>query len=79
MMEDGKTERIVLAHAEEIEQAKKMYPKVSEDIENFKKDIKKIMKELYFDIHSIDKENDQELVRVLVINAIHRMTDEIFL
>ncbi|NUM33461.1 MAG: hypothetical protein HUU50_02865 [Candidatus Brocadiae bacterium] len=78
-MDDGKTERIVLAHAEEIELARKLYPKVSEDLEIFKKNIKKIIKELYFDIQSIDKENDQELVRVLVINAIHKMTDEIFL
>lgn len=78
-MEDGKTARIVLAHAEEIAEVRKLYPRVSDEIETFKKEIRRIIKELLLEIQDIDKQNDRELVTVLTINGIHKMTDEIFL
>lgn len=76
---EGKTERIVLAHREEIEEIKRRNPAISEAIELFKKDIRKIMNELNMDLKNIDKDYDRELVCVLIVNQIHKMTDEIFL
>ncbi len=78
-MVEGKTEKIVLAHAEEIIEIRKKYPAISEQIEAFKKDMRCFSKEMFHEIKNIDSENDQELVRVLIINDIHKLTDEIFL
>ena len=79
MIEEGKTERIVLAHAEEIYRIKKKYPKVSKEIDQFCKNVQQSLKELDHEIQDIDQREDRDLVTVLVINGIHRMTDEIFL
>jgi hypothetical protein len=42
-------------------------------------EIRKIVKQIHSEIQDIMEENNQELLSVLVINGIHRMTDEIFL
>lgn len=78
-MEEGKTNRLVLAHAKDIQEAREKHPEVSQEIELFKTDIKGIIKELSSEIKNIDAENDRELVSVLIVNGIHRMTDEVFL
>ncbi|HNZ67094.1 MAG: hypothetical protein KBC30_04220 [Planctomycetes bacterium] len=78
-MEEGKTEKIVLAHNEEIIEAREKYPQVAEKLDEFKVEIRKIVKQIHSEIQDIMEENNQELLSVLVINGIHRMTDEIFL
>lgn len=78
-MEEGKTAKIVLAHSEEIREACQKYPAVAEQLEIFKKDIRCLFNEMNQDIRNIDGENDQTLVMMVIINNIHKLTDEIFL
>lgn len=78
-MEEGKTAKIVLAHEEEIREVRRRCPAISEKIEAFQKDVRCCMKEIYHEIKSMDDESDQSLVMVLMINEIHKLTDEIFL
>ncbi len=77
-MQEGKTAKIVLAHAEEIRDVCQRYPAIAEQIENFQKDIRCYMKEIYHEIKNMEI-SDQSLVMILIINEIHKLTDEIFL
>jgi hypothetical protein len=74
-----KTERIVVARAEEIAEVRKQHHKISEEIDSFIQSMKKILKELDIEIQNINDAKDRELVRMLVINTIHKMVDEVFL
>lgn len=78
-MEEGKTAKIVLEHAEEIQDACKRYPAITEQIENFQKEMRRLMKQTQQEIKDICDQNDQEVVTFLVINNIHKLTDDIFL
>lgn len=78
-MEKGKTDRIVLAHSTEIDAAKQKYPQTSQAIEIFRGKLRLALDSLRQEIDHLKSREDRELAMVLLVNEIHRETDEIFL
>jgi hypothetical protein len=78
-MEEGKTEKIVLAHNNEIEAVKAQYPQTAEELEKFKVELRRTIKQIHAEVHDIIDDADQVFLSALMINSIHRLTDEIFL
>lgn len=68
----------MLARTKELEKIRQDHPEVNEKFLQFRNDVRTLVKEIR-DLVGTLPEEDRELVRILVINGIHRMTDEVFL
>lgn len=78
-MDIGKTERVVLAHAKEIGEAQTKHPEIARAITAFVDELDEIFIQLRKEIQQMEAKTDQELAKVLVINNIYKITDQVFL
>ena len=75
---ESKTERLVLAHNKEINDAREAHPEMSLEIDKFRQQLREDINSLKKEVQKIEEEHDKELYKVYIINEIHKMTDEIF-
>ncbi len=76
--EEGKTAKIVLSRRSEIDDIKRKYPDLTQEVQGFERDFRERLRQIGVEVGKIDEEY-RELVSTAVIHGIHRMTDEIFL
>ena len=61
---------------DKVRQIKSVNPGVSRRIDNMEKEIRERLEKIHKEIMKLDK-RDQDLVTILVINGIHRSTEEV--
>lgn len=75
---DGKTAKIVLNFSGELKEIQESHPQLAAKVDVFNQAFRERMEEVKKEIDRFPDE-EQELVRILVINGMHKTADEVFL
>lgn len=75
---NGEEVKVALSIFNRVKAIKESNPKVSQEIERLEKEIRERLIEIKKQINTL-KKDDRDLITVLVIQGLHRTSDEIFI